>query len=163
MIPIKAIYCTKHWIAFHGDTDLLQGTKTGSTAQPASYSSSTGGNFLGDKAARTWSWPIMSAQRLGQEWVELYIYSLLCLHGMHKEDYCTLQHCRKHYMTGYITYITEWYPFIPKSKAINRKLSHLEYTLSICQSSYLNDVNHMILLMVSNSFSYPLFYEYTTL
>jgi len=34
--------------------------QTGSGAHVASYQTGTGGSFLGDKAARTWSWPFTS-------------------------------------------------------------------------------------------------------
>jgi hypothetical protein len=51
-------------------------------AHPASYPMGTRGSFCGDKAAGAWSWPLTSIQYRGQECVELYLHSPICLHGV---------------------------------------------------------------------------------
>jgi hypothetical protein len=40
------------------------------------------GSFSGGKADGAWSWPLTSNKWRGQENVDLYIHSLLSLHGV---------------------------------------------------------------------------------
>jgi hypothetical protein len=49
---------------------------------PTSYPMDTGGSHHGGKGARAWSWPLTSNYCWGQENVDLYIHSPICLHGV---------------------------------------------------------------------------------
>jgi hypothetical protein len=49
---------------------------------PTSYPKGSGGSFPGGIAAGEWSSPLTSGQCRGQENVDLYIHSPICLHGV---------------------------------------------------------------------------------
>jgi hypothetical protein len=48
---------------------------------PTSYPMGTMGSYPGGKAAGAWSWPLTSSLCWGQENLDLYIHSPICLHG----------------------------------------------------------------------------------
>jgi hypothetical protein len=62
------------------------------------------GSFLEDKAAGAWSWPLTYSQFRGQDNVDLYIHSPICLYGvvldnddLTKEDGTGMQHAKERY------------------------------------------------------------------
>jgi hypothetical protein len=60
----------------------LHVVETGSGAHAVSYPVRAGGIFTWGKAAGEWSWTLTSNQCQGQEYVDLYIHSLIHLHDM---------------------------------------------------------------------------------
>jgi hypothetical protein len=56
--------------------------QTSSGAHPASFSMSPGGSFTVGEAAGAWSWPLTYNYCQGQEYVDLFIYTPIHLHGI---------------------------------------------------------------------------------
>jgi hypothetical protein len=76
VMPYSLIYISQQ------ECSLLHVVQTGYGAHPASYPMGARGSFLGGKAAGERSLPLTSCQCQGQENVNLYIHSLIRLHGL---------------------------------------------------------------------------------
>jgi hypothetical protein len=72
------------WVRFqaeHKDLSVACMVKAGYEAHPSYYPMGKADSFRADKVARVWSWSLTLIQCQGHKCLELYIHSLLCVHG----------------------------------------------------------------------------------
>jgi hypothetical protein len=102
------------WIPVEDKVILFQNVQTGCGVH-LGCCSVVPGFFPGGVAAGSWCWPVTCIKGQGEEWVELYLCSPVCLYCVHRDDFYLL--CSIHiyisvcvcvYKNRRVLYIRRW-------------------------------------------------------
>jgi hypothetical protein len=118
---------------------LLHALQTGPGVHPTSYPMGTAGSFPGGKVAGVWNWQLTSNYCRGQENVDLYTHSPICLH-------CVVLNLSTGTTLPLIIIESSWHE---KKNSFRSPIWSCIFQFSSCMGVFLDDTN-----LIDERFSY---------